>query len=94
MTTIDWSALGTGLAIAFIAFMQSWQAYKTRQIAKTAEQIHILTNSAMGLQKQSLMRTTAALAAITHNPEDEKAALDARADFDDHQRKQVKVDAL
>ncbi len=100
IASIEWSALGTGIAVAFIAFMQIWQKWKQDQVAKQVQAsakvidvIHELSNSAMGAQKKTLAEVTSAKAMITHDATDELAAKEALADYLLHVGKQAKVDA-
>lgn len=107
LSTIEWGALGTGLAVAFIAFMQIWGKWKQDQVAKKVEAtavkvestakvvdvIHGLSNSAMTATKKTLAEVSAAKAVITHDPTDELAAKEALEDYLLHVVKQAKVDA-
>ncbi len=103
----NWTALGTGLAVAFVAFMQVWQNWRAGQIAKelaintaktnktaqTVDEIHVLTNGSMALQKKTLAETTAAKSAITKDPADIEASRLAMIDYQDHVGKLAKVES-
>lgn len=87
----DYGAIGTAVAVGFIAVMQVYQSHKAKQMAKTLDTVHTLTNSSMGLQKKALMEVTAAKAAITRSKQDEEAAGVAMADYSAHMEQQAKV---
>ncbi len=87
----NWTALGMGLATAFIAFMQVYNSWRASQrdknvavIDSKVNKVVDMTNGTMGLQKQSLAEVTAAKAVITKDPADEEAARSAKASFDEH----------
>ncbi len=84
MTLSDWTALGTGLGLAFVAFMQVYNNWKGNQRDKQIAKVVDMTNGTMGLQKRSLAEVTAAKAVITKDPMDVEAAKIAKADSDDH----------
>ena len=97
--TLDPASIGTFVGLALIAFLQTWNARRTKRVeqkvaitAETVEKVHLLTNSAMGLQKKALAQVSAAKAAITHDPEDQKIADSALSDYLEHIGKQSKVD--
>lgn len=79
--TADYGAIGTAIAIAYIAFMQARNAGRAKKTAKTVEEIHQLTNGTMTQQKKLLSEVTAAKAFITKDPKDFKSAEDALKDY-------------
>lgn len=92
-STIDYAALGTGLAVAFIAFMQVYGSWKQRQIAKTVEVIHTLTNSQMGLVLLNLAKSTALNYSLESTELNKAEAEKALAAYNDHVLKQAAVDS-
>lgn len=91
--TTDYGAIGTALAIIFIAFMQVWNNRKQAQIAKTVEVVHKLTNSNLGEQLKIGMISALTLANQTGLPEHKALADVAVAKFRLHEADQAKVDA-
>lgn len=91
--TMTNSEITTLTAAVALGLLQAWAAYRQHKIAKTVDQIHTLTNSAMGWSKRTLAEVTSAKAAITKNPTDQQAADTAMADYLDHVSRQSKVDA-
>ena len=90
--TFDWSAFGTAVAVAFIAFMQVWQKHQQNKNTKTLDTIHILTNSKMGQELFSGMVSAKALAAVQPTPENIELSQVAEKKFLEHQARQAKVD--
>jgi hypothetical protein len=89
----DWSSLGQNLFLLLLGLLTAWNAWRAKKTAGTVEQIHTLTNSAMGLSLKSLAEVTAAKAAITKDPADLKAATEAMNAYLSHVSKQATVDS-
>jgi hypothetical protein len=90
---VNWNALGTALAVAFIAFMQVWQQYQSSKRAVKLEEVHKLVNSSMGQQLFIGMVAAEALHVAQPNTTNEMLAKNARAKYEEHQKKQNNVDA-
>jgi hypothetical protein len=92
----DWFAIGQSVFLFAVGLITAWNAWRASRTAKTVNQIHTLTNSAMGAQK-TLAEVTAAKAVLTVGLEshaaDQKAADEAMADYLDHVKKQSAVDS-
>lgn len=92
-STIDYTSLGTGLAVAFIAFMQVWSNRKQKKMAKTVDVIHTLTNSQMGVVLLNLAKSTALNYSLDKTELNKVEADKAMAAYNDHSKKQQIVDA-
>lgn len=91
--TTDWASLGQNFFLLLVGLLTAWNAWRAKKTAGTVEQIHTLTNSAMGLSLKSLAEVTAAKAAITKDPTDLKAAGEAMNAYLVHVAKQAQVDS-
>jgi hypothetical protein len=87
--TPDYGAIGTAIAIGYIAFMD----YRQRKTSKVVNEIHALTNSAMTQQKKTLAEVTAAKSVITKDPKDVEAATEAMKDYLSSVNKQSNVES-
>lgn len=108
IAAIEWGALGTGLAVAFIAFMQMWQTYQAKQVAKKVdataiktdeiskktETIHALVNRPMGIALANAATALEEIASMKPDvPEKSIIAKAARKASNDHNAQQAVVDA-
>ena len=88
----SWVNIGSGIALAFITFMQVWQRYRQAQMQKTVDVIHTLTNSKMGEELFTGMVSAKALSAVDPTPENVALFEVAKKKWLDHQAKQATVD--
>lgn len=65
---------------------------KTDVLTKVSNDTHMLVNSAMGAQLRLASVLSDRIAALTKDPDDEKAADEAHRLYDEHMLKQKKVD--
>ena len=63
-------------------------------IKDISDKTHILVNSNLGAIKLRLAQALRAMASYTKNQDDIRAAEEAERDYQDHMRKQAKVDAV
>lgn len=90
---VNWGALGTGLAVAFIAFMQVWQQAQAKRREGKLNQVHQLVNSNFGAQLRITYLQAQRIANLTKDPQDAAVATEAHRLWEEHVAKQAKVDA-
>jgi hypothetical protein len=92
-----WKEVGAAAAIAFIAFMQQWNARRAkkerRANATVVEKVHTLVNSQMGATLNVARLATKRTAEVTKHPSDLAVAEEAERAYQEHQKKQATVDA-
>ncbi len=91
---IDWTYLGERAFLAFLGICTAWNTWAGNKRSKRLEEIHALSNSAMGTVKKALAQVTAAKAVITNDWGDQKMADDAMKDYLEHESRQHKADKL
>lgn len=88
MSDAVWIAIIGGVVTLVLA----WMNLKLGKIAKTAESVHTLVNSAMGSQLKLNAVATRRLAMLTNAPVDVDAAAIAEKALKEHESKQEAVD--
>lgn len=88
MSDAVWIAIIGGVVTLVLA----WMNLKLGKIAKTAESVHTLVNSAMGSQLKLNAVATRRLAMLTNAPVDVDAAAIAEKALKEHESKQETVD--
>lgn len=94
IAAVDWGSLGTGIAIAFIAFMQVWQQHKAKLRDAKLDEVHKLVNSAMSEQLFIGMIAAESLSAANPTETNHNLAVEARRKYEDHLKRQANVDTL
>lgn len=89
VSDVVWQAIIAAVVTLALAWMNS----RLGKIAKTAEKVHTLVNSAMGSQLKLNAVATRRLAILTNSPVDVDAAAVAEKALKEHEAKQATVDA-
>lgn len=90
MSDLVWQAIIAGIVTLALA----WMNLRLGKIAKTAESVHTLVNSAMGSQLKLNAVATQRLAILTGSPVDVEAANVAEKALKSHESKQATEDRV